>query len=63
LQQIIYEQLVQYAISRCQLISQYEGLSYGHTGLAAGIGENLYWFGSSANVTAPASQAIISWFD
>ncbi len=63
MQQIIYEQLVQYAISRCQLISQYEGLSNGHAGLKPGIGENLYWYGNSANVTASASQGIQSWYE
>ncbi|CAG2107120.1 unnamed protein product [Medioppia subpectinata] len=41
---------VNYAKSRCQLISQYEGLSHGHAGLK-GYGENLYWGGNSADVT------------
>ncbi|CAG2108350.1 unnamed protein product [Medioppia subpectinata] len=41
---------VNYAKSRCQLISQYEGLSHGHAGLK-GYGENLYWGGNSVDVT------------
>ena len=55
-------QLINYAISRCQSRSQQEGLSAGHSGLANGIGENIYWGGNSQPVSNTCGQAVKAWY-
>jgi hypothetical protein len=55
-------ELVNYAKSRCQSQSQQEGLSAGHSGLADGIGENLFWGGNSQSVTNTCGQAVKAWY-
>ncbi|XP_054167905.1 Golgi-associated plant pathogenesis-related protein 1-like [Oppia nitens] len=57
------QSLIDYAKSRCYLISQYESLSHGHAGLAKGTGENLAWSGNSANVVGSGRQAIDMWYN
>lgn len=52
-------QAVAYAKSRCHLMSQYEGLSHGHSGLQ-GYGENLYWMGGSS--LGGCKGAIDGWY-
>jgi glioma pathogenesis-related protein 2 len=54
--------VVNYAKSRCQQVSQYPGLSEGHSGLASGYGENLYWSASSAPFTPNCDSAVSSWY-
>jgi glioma pathogenesis-related protein 2 len=53
---------VAYAKSRANVISRSEGLSHGHAGLK-GHGENLFWSGSSTNVTGACRAAIDSWYN
>ncbi|XP_054167828.1 uncharacterized protein LOC128965202 [Oppia nitens] len=58
----ISQQLVQYARSRCNTISQCEGLANGHAGLTM-YGENIFWSGDTNNVTAACSAAVSNWYD
>lgn len=62
---VIDNSIVNYAKSRANLVSQKEGLSYGHAGLK-GYGENLYWSASSESsidVTQAARAAVDSWYN
>ncbi|WP_433664540.1 CAP family protein [Nocardia sp. CA-128927] len=54
--------LVEYAKSRAQLISQSAGLSHGHRGLNGHYGETLFWTGSVAPELAPCSAAVDNWY-
>lgn len=61
--------IAKYAESRARTRAQEEGLSAGHSGLASGYGENLYWGGSSgAGSAVPSAKAIVeqatqSWYN
>ncbi|XP_054158101.1 uncharacterized protein LOC128956389 [Oppia nitens] len=65
---VLDQTVIAYARSRCQTISQYNGLSYGHQGLQVGVyGENLYWKGGGGggggNSAANSNEAVNSWYD
>lgn len=63
------DSIAKYAASRAKTRAQQDGLSAGHSGLAPGYGENLYWGGSSGAgsavpaATDAAERATKSWYD
>ena len=53
--------LVSYAKSRCATISQGYILSVGHSGLANGYGENIYWGYSHRKIIPNCNSAVNGW--